>query len=109
MQSQLALEWCEQETVPLQKYQELQKQFRELTITKNGTFDRFRQEEEKLKKVKTKLDRARNQIDTICSLYSDVLTCGSPATNYALFLLEWYLLLKVEAIRAGKPIELKTT
>jgi hypothetical protein len=109
MQAQLALERCEQETVPLQKYQELQKQFRELTITENGTFDRFRQEEEKLKKVKTKLDRVRNQIDTICSLYSDVLTCRSPATNYALFLLERYLLLKIKAVRAGKPIELKTT
>lgn len=42
MQVQLALEWCEQETVPLKKYQELYKQFRELTITKNGTFDILR-------------------------------------------------------------------
>jgi len=42
MQAQLTLERCEQETVPLQKYQELQKQFRELTITENGTFDQLR-------------------------------------------------------------------
>ena len=88
---------------------ELQKQFRALIITENGTFDRFRHEEEKLKKVKTKLDRARNWIDTICLLYSDVLKCRSPTTNYALFLLEQYLLLKIKAIRSGKPIELKTT
>ena len=55
------------------------------------------------------MDKARNQIDTMFSLYSNVLTCRSPATNYALFLLERYLLLKIKAIRAGKPIELKTT
>lgn len=63
----------------------------------------------KLKKVKTKLDRSRNQIDTIFLLYSYVLTCRSPATNYSLFLLERYLLLKVKAIKDGKPIELKAT
>lgn len=81
----------------------------ELTITENGTFDRFRQEREKLNKVKTKLDRVRNQIDTIFSLYSDALTCRSPTTNYAPFLLERYLLLNIKVVRASKPIELKTT
>jgi len=57
MQARLALERCEQETIPPQKYQEFQKQFRQLTINKNGTFDRFRQENEKKKKVNTKLDK----------------------------------------------------
>lgn len=107
-QAHLALEWYEEETVPLHKYQELQKQFRELTITENETFDRFRKEEEKLEKVKLKLDRVMSQINTLCSLYLDVLTCRSPATNYALFLLKRYLLLKIKVERAGKPIKLKT-
>ena len=87
----------------------MQKKVRELTLNENGTFDRFRQDEEKLNKVKTKLDRVMSQIDTIFSLYSGVLTCRSPATNYALFLLERYLLLKIKDVRASKPIKLKTT
>jgi len=46
-------------------------------------------------------------MDTLCSLYTDVLACRSPPKNYALFLLERYLQLKIKAVRAGKPIELK--
>ena len=56
-QAWLTLEWYEQETVSLQRYQELQKQLRELTIIKSETFDRYRKAEEKLEKVKFKLDR----------------------------------------------------
>ena len=37
------------------------------------------------------------------------MSCRSPATNYALFLLERYLLLELKAIRVGKPIEFNTT
>lgn len=48
-------------------------------------------------------------IKIICSLYSDALACRSPAMNYALFLLERYLLLKVKAIRVGHPFEFKST
>ena len=55
------------------------------------------------------MDRVRNQINTIYSLYLDVLTCRSLATNYALFLLERYLLLKIKVVRSGKLIKLKTT
>ena len=47
-------------------------------------------------------------MDTLCSLYTDVLACICPTKNYALFLLERYLQLKIKAVRAGKPIELKT-
>lgn len=45
--------------------------------------------------------------DTLSSLYIDVLACRSLAKNYALFLLERYLQLKIKAIRVGKSIELK--
>ena len=44
----------------------------------------------------------------VFSLYSDVLTCRAPATNYALFLVERYLLLKIKAGREGKPTNFKT-
>jgi len=60
-----------------------------------------------MEKIKVRLDRVIGQIDTICSLYSDVLPCKSLANNYALFFLERYLLLKVKAVRAGKLVELK--
>ena len=44
----------------------------------------------------------------MCSLYNDVLTCRAPAKNYALFLLERYLQLKIKAIKAGAPIQINT-
>ena len=47
-------------------------------------------------------------MDTLCSLYIDVLACRCPAKNYALFLLERYFQLKIKAVKAGKPIELET-
>ena len=54
------------------------------------------------------MEKAKKLITMIFSLYSDVLTCRALATNYALFLVEWYLLLKIKAVRAGKPTAFKT-
>lgn len=48
-------------------------------------------------------------MEIVFPLYSDTLSCRASATNYALFLMERYLLLKVKAIKAGKPTEIKTT
>lgn len=48
-------------------------------------------------------------METVCSLYLDTLSCQSPTKNYALFLMERYLLLKVKAAKAGKLVETKTT
>jgi len=79
-----------------------------MNATKSETFDRYRKAEGKIERIKLKLDRVIGQTDTICSLYIDVLACRSPTTNYALFLLEQYLLLKIKAVRVGKSIELKT-
>jgi hypothetical protein len=56
-------------------------------------------------KVQGHLDGALEQLKEIFSVYSDILACRAPATNYALFLLEHYLLLKVKSIRAGTPSE----
>jgi hypothetical protein len=48
------------------------------------------------------------QIKEICDVYTDAIDCRAPATNYTLFLLERYLLLRVKSIRAGKPIKFTT-
>ena len=79
-----------------------------MNTTESEIINRCRKMEEKIKKIKLKLDRVIGQTKPICSLYMGVLACRSPATNYALFLLEWYLLLKIKAVRVGKPIELRT-
>jgi len=64
--------------------------------------------EERIEKLKIRLEKVMNEMDTICSLYIDVLACRYPANNYALFLLERYLQLKIKVVKAGKSIELKT-
>jgi hypothetical protein len=45
------------------------------------------------------------KIKEIFYVYYDIVACRAPATNYTLFLLEHYPLLRVKAIRAGKPFE----
>lgn len=47
-------------------------------------------------------------MDTLCSLYNDILACRAPAKNYALFLLERYLQLKIKAVKVGAPIQINT-
>ena len=64
--------------------------------------------EEKADKVMNQLKVAYKQMDTLFSLYTDVLACRCPAKNYALFLLERYLQLNIKVVRVGKSIELKT-
>jgi len=64
--------------------------------------------EERVKKVTHRLDTVMNQMDTLCSLYTDVLAYRAPAKNYALFLMERYLQLKIKVVKVGVPIEIKT-
>ena len=47
-------------------------------------------------------------MDTLFSLYTDVLASRAPAKNYALFLMERYLQLKIKVITAGAPIQINT-
>ena len=54
------------------------------------------------------MEKALEQIKETYDVYSDAINCRAPATNYTLFLLERYLLLRVKAIRAGKPISFST-
>jgi len=79
-----------------------------MNALESETFDKYRKVEERIEKMKLRLEKVMSQMDTLCSLYTDVLACRSPANNYALFLLERYLQLKIKAVRAGKLIELKT-
>lgn len=64
--------------------------------------------EEKVEKVTNRLDTVMSQMNTLCSLYIDVLACMAPTKNYALFFMERYLQLKIKVVKAGVPIELKT-
>jgi hypothetical protein len=79
-----------------------------MSTTENETFVELNKAKEKVKKVQGQLDGALEKIKEIFSVYSDILACRAPATNYALFLLERYLLLKVKSIRAGTPSEFTT-
>ena len=79
-----------------------------MNTVESETFDKCRKVEEKLEKTKLRLDKVISQIDSLYSLYTDVLECRSPTNNYVLLLLERYLLLKIKVVRAGKLIKLKT-
>ena len=61
-----------------------------------------------MKKSQYQVEQAKKKTSMVFSLYSDVLTCRAPTNNYALFLVEIYLLLKVRAVMAGKPTTFKT-
>lgn len=59
-------------------------------------------------KVTRRLDIVIKQMDTLCSLYNDILACRDPTKNYALFLMERYLQLKIKVVKAGAPIQINT-
>ena len=79
-----------------------------MSQSESQAFEGWQKEQEKVAKVTRRLDSVVKQMDTVCSLYNDVLTCRAPAKNYALFLLERYLRLKIKAVRAGAPIHINT-
>ena len=89
--AQQEAEKLREQTVPCEKYEELQQQLRNVNQSKSQSFEGWRKEQEKVAKVTRRLDTIIKQMDTLCSLYNDVLTCRAPAKNYALFLLERYL------------------
>lgn len=102
-QAQLTIEKLEEETIPQQRYQELQRQLQNINVSQSEAFEKCRRAEERTEKVKNRLETVMCQMDTLCALYKYVLACRSPAKNYTLFLLERYLQLKTKAVRAGKP------
>jgi hypothetical protein len=90
------------------EYQRVVKELKDMTATEGETYDALTKAQEKIKKVQTQLENYLEQIKHICDVYSDAINYRAPATNYVLFLLEQYLLLRVKAIRAGKPISFST-
>lgn len=95
--------------MPLRVHQELRKKFETLTATKDETFAQYKAKQKKFEKAQVKLRKAKEKLETVCSLYSSTLSCRASATNYALFLLERYLLLKIKVVKASKSMEIKTT
>lgn len=79
-----------------------------MTTIESETYVELTRAQGKVKKVQTQLEKDLEQIKEICDVYSNAINCRAPATNYTLFLLEQYLLLRVKAIRAGKPISFST-
>jgi hypothetical protein len=90
------------------EYQRIVKELKDMIATEGETYVALTRSQEKIKKVQTQLEKALEQIKEICEVYSDVVNCRAPYTNYTLFLLEPYLLLRVKAIRAGKTISFAT-
>ena len=107
-QAQQEAERLREQTVPHEKYEELQQQLRNVNLSESQAFEGWRKEQEKVAKVTRRLDVVIKQMDTLCALYNDALACRAPAKNYALFLMERYLQLKIKAVRAGAPIEINT-
>jgi len=99
-------EQLKEQTIPREQYDKLQQQLRNMSQSESQAFDGWKKEQEKVAKVTRRLDAAIKQMDTVCSLYSDFLTCRAPAKNYALFLLERYLKLKIKVVRVGAPIQI---
>ncbi len=95
--------------MPLRVHKELRKKFEALTTTEDETFAQYKAEQKRVEKAQDKLQKAKEKLETVCSLYSNSLSCQSHATNYALFLLERYLLLKINVVNARKSMEIKTT
>jgi hypothetical protein len=105
VQSQQTLTQCRSEMVTMVEHQKVVKQLQAMSATENETFVELNRAQGKVKKVQGQLDGALEKIKEIFSVYSDIVACRAPATNYTLFLLERYLLLRIKAIRAGKPFE----
>ena len=79
-----------------------------MSTTENNTFVELNKDKEKVKKVQGQLDGALEQIKEIFSVYYDILACRALATNYAMFFLEHYLLLKLKYIRVDTPSKFTT-
>jgi hypothetical protein len=90
------------------EYQNIVKQLKDMITTEGETYVVLIRVQGKIKKVQTQLEKSLEQIKEICDVYSDAINYRAPTTNYILFLLEQYLLLRVKAIRAGKLISFST-
>jgi hypothetical protein len=79
-----------------------------MSAMENETYAELTKAQGRTKKVQGQLEKSLEQIKEICDVYTDAIDCRAPATNYTLFLLERYILLRVKDIRVGKPIKFTT-
>jgi hypothetical protein len=106
VQTQQTLTQCKSEMVTMEEHQKVVKHLKAISATENKMFSELTRTQGKVKKVQNQLEKDLEQIKDICDVYTDAINCRAPiATNYTLFLLERYLLLRVKAIRVGKPIK----
>lgn len=85
-----------EEVISRAEHQESKQKYKALVITKDETHCKLRMEKNKIGKLWGKLKKDLEQ------------TKETPAKNYYVFLLEGYLLLKVQAIQPGQPFEFTT-
>ena len=107
-QAQWALAQHQDEMVTKDEHQNIVKQLKDMTTIESETYVALTISQGNIKKVQTQLEKSLEKIKEICDVYYDVINCRAPATNYTLFLSERYLLLRVKAIKAGKPISFST-
>ena len=84
-QAQQTIEKLIEGTVPQEKYHKFQQQVKNINASEVGAFDRWREVEEKVKKVTNRLDIVMSQMDTLCSMYTDVLACMALAKTMLCF------------------------
>ena len=94
--------------VPMEEHQRVVKQLKTMSAAENQTYVELTKAQGKTKKIQGQLEKALEKIKEIFDVYPDAMDCRAPATNYTLFLLELYLLLRLKAIWAGKPIKFTT-
>jgi len=75
-----------EEIVPQENYQKLQQKIKNINALESEAFDGWRRVEEKVRKVTNRLDIVMNKMDTLCSLYTDVLACMALAKTMLCFL-----------------------
>jgi hypothetical protein len=90
------------------EHQKIVKKLKDMKAIENETYLGITRAQGNVKKVQTQSEKSLEKIKEIYDVYSHAINCRAPATNYTLFLLEQYLLLRVKAIRVGKPNSFST-
>jgi hypothetical protein len=107
-QSEQALTQRRDEMVTVAENQRVFKQLKSMSATENENFGVLSRAQGKVNKVQGQLEKALEKIKEIFSVYSDIVPYRVHATNYTLFLLQHYFLVRIKAITACKPIEFTT-
>jgi hypothetical protein len=104
VQAQEALTQSREEMITRDEHQKVVKQLKDISATESETYVELTKAQEKIKKMQSQFEKTLEQIKEICDVHSDAINCRAHATNYTLFLLECYLLLRVKSIGVGNLI-----